>query len=276
MKNLAAIKKLLPWAVLLAVMSGCVIDPVQRDSELDIKGAPDWVNKGSMIVVNKEVRIFRGVDSAATQGDMALQKSIADDRSIAETTRVLSNYLDVVSNEYMESARVRESGASEEVMARHIEETAARQIKEGIARQLDDAIARQFKEPVSPKFKEDISRHVREDALRYINEAVSTQIDFAHQMETVIARQIKEAVARQIKSATKTHVSGAKIITNWRDPRTGTIWSLSELDMKHVRTAMAGSNDMNSDLKRYFDINADLIFDRATGDRPGMFPFGYK
>lgn len=276
MKNIAAIKIISSWAILLTLLSGCVIDPMQGENQVNIKGAPDWVNKGSVLVANKETRLFRGVDSSASQGDMALQKSIADDRSIAETARVLSTYLDIVSNEYMDSARIRDTGMSDEAISRHIDESASRQIKEGISRQIDDAIARQFKEPISPQLKADITHHVNEAAIRYIREAVASQIDFAQQIEGMIARQIKEAVARQIKSATKVHVSGAKIISNWRDPKTGTIWTLSELEMQHVKAAVATSNDMNSDLKRYFDINAEIIFDRVVAERSDPFYFGYK
>jgi len=276
MKNFHAVKNLLSWAVLLAAVSGCVLDPVQGENEPNIKGAPDWVNKGSTIFGNKDARVFRGVDSAASQGDMALQKSIADDKSIAETSRVLSAYLDAVSNEYMDAARTRDNGISEEAISRHIDEAAGRQIKEGISRQVDDAIARQFKEPVSPQLKADITRHVNEAASRYIRDAVDYQREFSQQLEGLITRQIKEAVSRQISNATKVHVSGAKIIANWRDPKTGKIWSLSELDMKYVKIAVAASNDMNSDLKHYFDINADIVFDRTAIEKTSIFPFNFK
>jgi len=194
MKNLSAIKKLLSLAVLVAVISGCSSEPTQVESNLGIKGAPDWVNKGSNILSTKDGRLFHGVGSASLMGDMALQKSVADDRARAEVARVLSSYLDVVSNDYMASAKSGETG----------------------------------------------------DKNTGVNE---------------------EAVSRQIKNTTKVNMAGARIIGSWRDPKSNTIWSIAELDMKYVKSTMAGVNDMNVDLKRYIETSADNIFDRVAKEK---------
>jgi len=127
-------------------------------------------------------------------GDLALQKATADDRARAEVARVLSSYMDVVSNDYTASARSGETG----------------------------------------------------DKNTGVNE---------------------EAISRQIKNTTKINMAGARIIGSWRDPKSNAIWSIAELDMKHVKSTMAGVNDMNPDLKRYIETSADNIFDRVAKEK---------
>lgn len=191
MKNFDAIKKMFVFAVLVTAFSGCGTEPTQVESDLGIKGAPDWVNEGSSAVSTKDGRMFHGVGSASPMGDMALQKATADDRARAEVARVLSSYLDVVSNDYTASARSGETG----------------------------------------------------DKNTGLNE---------------------EAVSRQIKNTTRINMAGARIIGSWRDPKSNTIWSIAELDMKHVKSTMAGVNDMNPEVKRYIETSADNIFDRVA------------
>lgn len=181
-------------AVLLAVVSGCSTKPVQVESNLGIKGAPDWVNKGAGVLDTKEGRFFRGVGSASPMGDLALQKAVADDRARAEVARVLSSYLDVVSHDYTSAVKFGEAA----------------------------------------------------DKNAGVNE---------------------EAVSRQIKNTTKAHMAGTRIIGSWRDPQSNTIWSIAELDMKYVKSTMAGVSDMNSDLKRYIETTADNIFDRFSKEK---------
>ena len=128
MKNINAMKKLYYMAVLLAVVSGCSTKPVQVESNLGIKGAPDWVNKGAGVLDTKEGRFFRGVGSASPMGDLALQKAVADDRARAEVARVLSSYLDVVSHDYTAAVKSGEAadknaGVNEEAVSRQIKNT---------------------------------------------------------------------------------------------------------------------------------------------------------
>lgn len=188
MKNLRLFARLATMALLAFAISACS-NTTKVESDLGIKGAPDWVNEGSNTLNEKDGRLFHGVGSASVMGDMALQKSVADDRARAEVARVLSSYMDVVSNDYMSSARA--GGAS-------------------------------------------------------TNE---------------------EAVSRQIKALTKVNLSGAKIIGSWRDPKTNTIYSVAELDMKQVKSTLAGTQDMNDDLRRYIESSADNIFDRVASEK---------
>lgn len=123
MKNLNGLMQLLSLSLLLTVFAGCSSEPTQVESNLGIKGAPDWVNKGSNILSTKDARLFHGVGSASQMGDMALQKATADDRARAEVARVLSSYLDVLSNDYMASAKSGDTGANEETVSRQIKNT---------------------------------------------------------------------------------------------------------------------------------------------------------
>ena len=77
----------------------------------------------------------------------------------------------------------------------------------------------------------------------------------------------EEAVSRQIKALTKVNLTGAKIIGSWRDPKTGIIYSIAELDMKQVKSTLAGTEGMNDDLKRYIETSADNIFDRVAKEK---------
>lgn len=186
MKLSLALAKLLAIAALAGVVAACSSGPTKVESDLGIKGAPDWVNEGTNILNNKDDRLFHGVGSASPTGDMSLQKSIADDRARAEVARVLSSYMDVVTNDYMAAAKSGETGVTE------------------------------------------------------------------------------ESVSRQVKNLSKVNLTGAKIIGSWRDPRTNTIYSIAELDMKHVKDTLSGVQDMNTDLKRYIETQADNIFDRVA------------
>jgi hypothetical protein len=92
---------LLPaFVILIAACSG----KTTVKSDLGLSGAPDWVNEGTNILKDKNGRLFHGVGSAPAMGDMSLQKSTADERARAEVARILSSYMDVVSNDYLSSS----------------------------------------------------------------------------------------------------------------------------------------------------------------------------
>ena len=77
----------------------------------------------------------------------------------------------------------------------------------------------------------------------------------------------EESVSRQIKNLSKVNLTGAKIIGSWRDPKTNIIYSIAELDMNHVKSTLSGVQDMNTDLKRYIETQADNIFDRVAKEK---------
>jgi hypothetical protein len=71
-------------------------------------------------------------------------------------------------------------------------------------------------------------------------------------------------VSRQIQNITDQNVSGARIIAQWADPKTGNVWSLAELNMKQVKDMVSGSKDMNAAFRDYFNSHADNVFDSMT------------
>lgn len=170
------------------VVAGCA-GQTKLESDLGIKGAPEWVNKGTSYVNDKDGRLFHGVGSASPMGDMTLQRATADDRARAELARIFSSYLDVVSNDYQSAARSGDSKVSE------------------------------------------------------------------------------EAVSRQIKNLSKVNLAGAKIIARWQDKKTSIVYAIAELDMKQVKGTLSTAQDMNEDMRRYVENNADNIFDRVTKEK---------
>lgn len=175
------------WAVLaLALTLGACGGKTVVESDLGIKGAPDWVNEGTNILNDKSGRLFHGVGSAPAMGDLSLQIATADDRARAEVARVLSSYLDVASSDYLANT------------------------------------------------------------------------------QNAAGSDTEQAVSRQVKNLSKVNLTGAKIIGRWTDKRTKTVYSIAELDMKQVKTTLQNVQGMNEDLRRYLDLNADNIFDKAA------------
>ncbi len=74
------------------------------ESDLSIKGAPDWVNEGTQAVSDQKGRLIQGVGMSAALGDFSLQKSTADARARAEVARVLSSYVESTMNDFTASA----------------------------------------------------------------------------------------------------------------------------------------------------------------------------
>lgn len=152
--------------VLAATLAGCA-GRTRLESDLRVRGAPDWVNKGTAYVDDKDGRLFHGVGSAGPAGDDALQRAIADDRARAEVARIFSSYLDVATRDYQAAGRAGEARTSE------------------------------------------------------------------------------EALSRQVHSLTKVNLSGAKIVARWLDARTRVVYSIAELDVKHVTGILSTTHDMN-------------------------------
>jgi hypothetical protein len=107
-------------AVLTLVVAACGGGKTMVESDLSIKGAPDWVNKGTQAVNDKDGRLFHGVGSSPSLGDEALQRSTADDRARAEVGRMLSTYLDVVGNDFTASAGTGSNASADQSVSRQI------------------------------------------------------------------------------------------------------------------------------------------------------------
>jgi hypothetical protein len=74
------------------------------ESDLGIKGAPDWVNEGTQAVSDKKGRVIQGVGMSVVLGDFSLQKSTADARARAEIARVLSSYVESTMSDFTASS----------------------------------------------------------------------------------------------------------------------------------------------------------------------------
>lgn len=90
-------------AVLMSVLLVACSSGTRITSDMQIKGAPDWVNEGTQAVKNKDGRLIHGMGEAPSMGDSSLQKSTADNRARAEIARVLSTVLDDTYSEYTSS-----------------------------------------------------------------------------------------------------------------------------------------------------------------------------
>ena len=105
--------------VALLALAGCA-GQTKLESDLGIKGAPDWVNKGTAYVSNDGGRLFHGVGSAGQMGDASLQRSVADDRARAELAKIFSAYMDVVATDYQSAAKAGGASAADEAVSRQI------------------------------------------------------------------------------------------------------------------------------------------------------------
>ncbi len=101
---------------LLGVLAGCA-GQTRVKSDLHIKGAPDWVNRGTGALKDRKGRLFHGVGSAPPMGDRSLQTETADNRARAALARALSAYLEVASSDYSAAG----GGALDASVSRRIE-----------------------------------------------------------------------------------------------------------------------------------------------------------
>ena len=74
------------------------------ESDLGVKGAPDWVNEGSQSVDNDDGRYIYGVAFAPPMNDPSLQTATADSRARAELARTVSTYMDSTLSDYSASS----------------------------------------------------------------------------------------------------------------------------------------------------------------------------
>jgi hypothetical protein len=107
-------------AALALALAACGGGKTIVESDLGIKGAPDWVNKGTAVLNDKDGRLFHGVGSSPSLGDEALQRSTADDRARAEVARMLSTYLDVVGNDYVAATGTGSNASADQAVSRQI------------------------------------------------------------------------------------------------------------------------------------------------------------
>ena len=85
--------------LLLVMLAACGGAPT-IESDMGIKGAPDWVNEGTQAVNNPGGRYLYGVGMAPPMNDESLQRSTADSRARAELARIVSTYVDSTMSDY--------------------------------------------------------------------------------------------------------------------------------------------------------------------------------
>ena len=110
-------------AMMALVLTGALVacSSAKLEGDLNIKGAPDWVNKGTQVVEDKGGRLINGVAVAPSMNDPALQTSVADDRARAEIAKVLNSFMKVVSQDYSAAAGSGQDQQNEESVSRQIQ-----------------------------------------------------------------------------------------------------------------------------------------------------------
>lgn len=180
------------WLLVCLFAAGlvaCAGGRTELESDLGIEDAPDWVNEGSQALNNRDGRLIHGMGSAPRMTDASLQRSTADDRARAEVARVLSSFMNVVSNDFIATA-----GNGD-------------------------------------------------------------------------AMYDEQAISRSVENITKLNMSGTEIIARWRDPKTGTIYSQAELDLKRVKDIVGSANQMHDGLRNHLVQHGETLFDRFTGEK---------
>ena len=104
----------------LAILASACAGKTMVESDLDIAGAPDWVNKGTQFLNDKDGRLFHGVGEAPPIASRSLQKSTADNRARTEVARIFSTFMDAVSNDYTAASSSGGSGMSEQALSQQI------------------------------------------------------------------------------------------------------------------------------------------------------------
>jgi len=120
MNTALLVQRTLPAMLLATTLLTACGGKTVVESDLGIKGAPDWVNKGTNTLNDKDGRLFHGVGSAQPMGDDSLQRTTADDRARAEVARVFSTYMDVVSSDYLASTGAGGKGEADQAVSRQI------------------------------------------------------------------------------------------------------------------------------------------------------------
>lgn len=167
---------LLLLAALTLAVAGCS-GRTQVPADLQVRGAPDWVNKGTQVLRDRNGRLLHGVGMAAPLGDLSLQTGAADDRARAEIARLLTSVVDAASRDFVQTR------------------------PEG----------------------------VRQD------------------------------LYREILTSSHATLHGARIVGRWRDPRSGDVYTLAELDLaqvEHYLRAQPGAGPQVAEkLNKAFDTH---------------------
>jgi hypothetical protein len=70
------------------------------------------------------------------------------------------------------------------------------------------------------------------------------------------------SIEQSINATTQTALNGARIKGRWRDPNTGIIYSMAEMDMKALGDAISAANKLSTSFKQFYAQKANANFDR--------------
>ncbi len=107
---------------MLTVLSACS-SGTKVESDMGIKGAPEWVNEGNQALKDKNGRYFHGTGSAPGMSDASLQRSTADNRARAEVAQIFTSYMNVLASDYSAALSDDTESVSEQALSRTIENT---------------------------------------------------------------------------------------------------------------------------------------------------------
>ena len=85
--------------------------------------------------------------------------------------------------------------------------------------------------------------------------------DYSATTKDDMALTNEQIVSRTIQNLTKLNLSGVQIIARWKNPKTGDIYSLAELDLKQFKTVSQTTKTMDANIQKYLNNNAQSIFD---------------
>jgi len=120
-----------------------------------LKHAPDWVNKGSDFLASGDKRYFIGVGYSAPVGDMALQKSVADDMARAEVERALAFFQNALAKNYLLAdsnsiSKVKQGGDERATKTVHVARLGASDLLAGSCPLRSDSVVGEEANAVSP------------------------------------------------------------------------------------------------------------------------------
>lgn len=77
----------------------------------------------------------------------------------------------------------------------------------------------------------------------------------------------QDDIERQIQNISRINLTGARIIAHWKQPKTGAIYALAELDMKQLKSTLDQVGAMNTSLRDYLGREGGNVFDKLAGER---------
>lgn len=108
--------------------------------------------------------------------------------------------------------------------------------------------------------------------------------DIARQLETYVSAMVRDyqssqtapgstpsatpppregqQVEQAIKTVSQVSVRGARVLEHWKEPESGTLYSLVKLDLKEFKSALEGLQEIDPELKSFVRSRADESFEQ--------------